>query len=101
MSVVLDEVLDGAKTFLADWTVPFLLFLRRGHEMLVDAGEMNIFLGGFSDTAAVQPKKLSEVAMRGRRGIEMSEKVNTTLLQMVVTGVFSLIILNPGTEDVW
>ena len=39
--------------------------------------------------------------MRGRRGIEMSEKVNTTLLQMVVTGVFSLVILNPGTEDVW
>ena len=100
MSVVLDEVLDGAKTFLADWTVPFL-FLRRGHEMIVDTGEMNIFLGGFSDAAAVQPKKLSEVAMRGRRGIEMSEKVNTTLLQMVVTGVFSLIILNPGTEDVW
>ena len=64
MSVVLDEALDGAKTFLADWTVPF--FWRRGHEMIVDTGEMNIFLGGFSDTVAVQPKNLSEVADEGK-----------------------------------
>ena len=61
MSVVLDEALAGAKTFLADWTVPF--FWRRGHdEMTVDTGEMNIFLGGFSDTVAVQPKNTCEVA---------------------------------------
>ena len=39
--------------------------------------------------------------MRGRRGIEMGEKDDTTLLQMVVTGVFSLINLNPGSQDVW
>ena len=65
MSVVLDEVLAGAKTFLADWTVPF--FWRRGHdEMIVYTGEMNIFLAGFSDTVAVQPKKLSEVANEGK-----------------------------------
>ena len=63
--MVLDEVLDGAKTFLADWTVPF--FWRRGHdEITVYTGEMNIFLGGFSDTVAVQTKNLSEVANEGK-----------------------------------
>ena len=62
MPVVLEEVLASAKTFLADWTVPFL---RGGHgKMMIvsDTGEMNIFLAGFSDTVAVQPKNLCEVA---------------------------------------
>ena len=43
-------------------------------------------------------QKKSEVAQKGRRGIE---NVSAALLQMVVTAAFSVITLNERYEHVW